>query len=96
MEIKTSHSGRIHIEDGNTIVSPMRFEILIFDDFGLSQVGNGIKYAPPTQIKNVGDKHVVSVGDYEIEIRRVKPKITNNKGIISLKKVRRFREKVKP
>jgi len=94
MEVRTHHNGRIVIDDGNTTIFAAVYHVCVFDDVAVVQMGNGEKYAPPAQIKNVGDKHVCVVGDYEIEIRRVKPKITNNKGIISLKRARRFRGKI--
>lgn len=93
LDVDKRHDGAITVTDGNTTLSPLQFYIRIVDQASIVQIGNGLGWTVWSQIANVGESHVAVAGDYEITVKRIRPKsiIVNHDGIINLKESRRLK-----
>lgn len=93
LRVDKRHDGAISVTDGNVTLLPMKFYIHIIDQASIIQIGNGLKWTVWGRIDQVGASYVASAGDYEITVRRVRPKstIVNHDGIINLRESRRLK-----
>ena len=83
--------GSAIISDGNTVLAPWTVAVRIFDQVGMVQMGTGLAWTPIVKLTGTSDASTATFGDYEITVRRVKPKRLSNDGVINLRKARRFR-----
>ncbi len=88
--------GSAIISDGNTVLSPWTAYVRVYDQAGMVQIGTGLAWAPVASLQRVGDASSVTIGDYEITVKRVKPKRLSSDGVINLRKAKRFKQPASP
>lgn len=95
MTVNELADGSAIISDGNTVLVPWTVYVRIFDQVGMAQMGTGLVWTPIADLRGTSDASTVTFGDYEITVKRVKPKIMSADGVINLRKAKRFRAEKK-
>lgn len=93
MEMQRCNDGAVVVSDGDTVLSPFLFYVRIIDQASIVQIGNGMQWTAWSHLAQVNESHQAVVGDYEITVKRVRPKsvIVNRDGIIKINETRRLR-----